>query len=292
MKNSINYTINIILLYSFLLLSCEETKISELTNIENDIVVYCILSPFLNEITVFITETENAIGVVYLSKNEQYFERIRKTTVQMSSENNIINIPFNTFDSDIGVFTLDAALFPIITGKTYYLNIKLNNEKEITSQVTIPDVINSKSISASYGNVFERFVIQWQDPQESRDFYTIRAQGKFFDEHNNISRTIGDISFSTRYLSDQSANETDRMLTIVSYPYSSDEEKFLGVNVSIVTLSIDYYEHLRILENSERFFDIELFDFSNPAPIALPTNINGGVGIFGAYNITRNEIDF
>ena len=287
MKNYINYTINIILLYSFLLLSCEETKISELTNIENDIVVNCILFPSISEITVFITETKNSVGIIPKNKDALYFERIRNAMVQMSSENDTINIPFDTFDEEyenenIGVFKADTSLFPIIAGKTYYLKVKLNNEKEITAQTTIPDAINSKSISSSYNNVSKRIIIQWQDSEESRDFYTISAQGKALNEsNNNTSHTIN-LTFSSDYLSDQSANETDRMLTVVSDSYET--ETFIGVNVSIVTLSIDYYEYLKIAGDEEFAF--------YPEPVALHTNIKGGVGVFGAYNITRSETDF
>ena len=290
MKNYINNTINIILLCSFLLLSCkDEIDVSEFTNIENDIIVNCILSPFLNEITVFITETENVIGIIPRNKNELYFERIRNAMVQMSSENDTINIPFDTFDEEnenenenIGVFKADTSLFPIIAGKTYYLKIKLNNEKEITAQTTIPDAINSKSISSSYNNGSKRIIIQWLDPEESRDFYTISAEGRALNESNNNTSYTVDLEFSSEYLSDQNANETDRMLTVVSDSYET--ETFIGVNVSIVTLSIDYYEYLKTVGD-------EGFSFF-PAPVALHTNIKGGVGIFGAYNITRSETDF
>ena len=288
MKNYINNTINIILLCSFLLLSCkDEIDVSEFTNIENDIVVNCILFPSISEITVFITETENAIGIIPRNKNELYFERIRNAMVQMSSENDTINIPFDTFDEEhengnIGVFKADTSLFPIIAGKTYYLKIKLNNEKEITAQTTIPDAINSKSISSSYNNVSKRIIIQWKDPEESRDFYTISAEGRALNESNNNTSYTVDLEFSSEYLSDQSANETDGMLTVVSDSYET--ETFIGVNVSIVTLSIDYYEYFKTVGD-------EGFSFF-PAPVALHTNIKGGVGVFGAYNITRSETDF
>ena len=275
-----------ILLYSFLSLSCkDEINVSKLTNIENDLVVNCILFPSINEITVFITETENAIGIIPKNKNELYFERIRNAMVQMSSENDTINIPFDTFDEEhknIGVFKADTSLFSIIVGKTYYLKIKINNEKEITAQTTIPDAINSKSISSSYNNVSNRIIIQWKDPEESRDFYTISARGEAINESNNNTSYTVDLAFSSEYLSDQSANETDRMLTVVSDSY--EEETFLGVDVSIIALSIDYYEYLKIVgDGGFAFF---------PAPVALHTNIKGGIGVFGAYNITRSETDF
>jgi Domain of unknown function (DUF4249) len=213
--------------------------------------------------------------------------------------------------------------FPIIAGKTYTLSVSAPNLPTATATCTIPktsliyqkdvDVIyngidsvanggtyiNGQLVSTSY-NLNKKYTVKIKDNPLEENFYSVAylsqkieqtkgSDGKIYTTPPlNLQETFSDI------ISDNKKNGTvlefiPLRISIGSTTNNNPNSKIISYKVSIFVAITDknFYLYNKAVSNSAGIYNDNPF----AEPVLAYTNINGGLGAFAGYNMTKIEID-
>lgn len=259
---------------AFVLVGCiEEVDPKKLGLKERLIVVNSLISPQSETLEVEVSWSRSVFGILPdYGTNEDI---ITTALVVLSNGTNSITL---TYDPDKFLYTEAATSFAIIEGETYELSVTVD-DKTVTASATVPQAVEASGFSITTGgNSAKRATVSWDDLAGQENFYRINtfllnANGEedtsiFFDSdeyHSDVNRDGATISArgETYFFGDVPAVVQAKALLI-----SCDENYFY------------YHRDYNLFENDDPFSEA----------VQSRSNIEGGVGIFAAYQLTETVI--
>ena len=180
--------------------------------------------------------------------------------------------------------------FMIENGKTYKLNVSSSGFPEIYAECTVPNVVvDEKNINVELGNElyngenYKYLNLSWKDFDSDNNYYSWSVVSNVNVEQNGKSQWYG-YRYSTYYQAD-------------TY---KDGQMLLGQgNIRIGGSNLPYtnksYVDVYMCNTDKTYFDYntsilrqqENRGAAIAEPIALRGNVQGGLGVFAAYNLTK-----
>ena len=277
-----------------LLAACEKEVTSlKLPGADSQLVVNAFISPQDTVLEVAVYESKPVIG----ERPGASDDLIRDATVTLSDGLKTVVLPLVTptrYLSGTAYRTRREAL-SIEAGKTYYLQVSTPDGRLVRAQCTVPappvPEIRFDSVvrTSEYGTgdyLDYTGTLHWQDPAGEENFYRVGAdlkyvwpdrQGELFEEWRPV--------YWDRYKA-TSFSDARRDGT----PFSSPGVDFF---VADHFHSVTLYAHL--LHTDRAYFEyhrtLRTNTGDNPfaEPMLLYSNVEGGLGVFAAYNRTTLE---
>ncbi|TDE14662.1 DUF4249 domain-containing protein [Dyadobacter psychrotolerans] len=300
-----------ILICCFLLSGCEsminDLDADKLPAVESRLAVECYLSPQENEIKVRVTQSQPLLGPA--SYEAVY---IKNATVVIAGDAGQITLPYN---DSLNTYVVSASQFKIEAGKKYNLSVS-DGKRSVKASCTVPAntaIVKSYSIEAVTtgprypGDSLIQAKMAWEDIRGEPNYYVLRGYAGIeqTDYAYNPSGGGGSIVrqrsknvFNSSYENFLYVDTNIDGITFNSpvFPISLYNRKFnyLDKDGKQQSVSSDpvlkevYFEILNMDENYYKFCKT-LKDNSNSdnpfvEPALIYTNIEGGLGCFGAYN--------
>ncbi len=277
------------------------------------IVAECFLSPQSPYIDVMVGESQPLFG------SSTSFPRIlTDAKVLLTGESSEIEIPF--VDS-LNAYRIAGSQFRIEPGKSYRMTISHQN-RMVTATCTVPSgepVIKSYSVDSVGSNmpgarVTAHIRTSWDDFEGVVNYYNVRGFVVIEDTRllydlatNRYSpyRIIDKLQLDHAYLNKQISDKNLDGITFESPTYKinlppSVELMYPDENGNMQTVETDpvlKQIHFEILNTDENYFRYhrslsESHNNDNPfvEPTLIYTNIEGGLGCFGAFNLGKLTI--
>ncbi|RCR68747.1 DUF4249 domain-containing protein [Larkinella punicea] len=302
---------SLFLLVSFLLSACnsliQDVDPDKLPKVDQKIVVQCYISPQDTLLRATVSQSRVVLGTNDNSVTNGH-------QVVLSEGSRSIELKFNP---SLSAFVADARQFPIEAGKTYRLKVQ-KGVQSVEAVCTVPQAIPLTTVkldSARLGNdrdgsLFWSYYIQasWQDPAGSVNMYRLAGDYEFLQvttstrpnqpPTQNSQQMINQLGFNednTDFLSDR--NRNGQMITSQrgylylnsqTYSYVSNGSVYTNSTISKRPIKINFYL-LNVDMNYHAYhhaLELQNDAVDNPfaEPALVPTNIQGGLGCFGAYN--------
>ncbi|WP_234735916.1 DUF4249 domain-containing protein [Tellurirhabdus bombi] len=210
-----------------------------------------------------------------------------------------------SFDEQAQRYSALAKSFPIQTGKNYRLQVNLNNQ-QVTSSCTVPaqvplSAVRVDSVEQLVGPNSKRWQYQirmdWQDPAGTRNFY--RTAGTYAYKilesitPSRLEETLlnGPIQFNRSEAFITDLKQDGQLLTSPKGDFAIQTAggrfpiRPLQIMASLLHTDANYYNYHLAIERRE---DTSGNPFAEP--VLIPSNIDGGLGCFGAYNRSQKTV--
>ncbi len=303
MKNII-----ILIIIALTISACEKIVDIKIDEKEKQIVANGILTPD----SLIKIQVSKSLSIL---EDEKYLQYLNSAEVKLYADGVFVE---NMAPSKDGIFissdTTDIA-------KTYSFDISYDKLQSIHAETKIPDLVEIASIdtaviqdgSDGYMQTFIDLTVNFSDPANVQNYYLIGVsyyEPIYDDQYINIIDSIeyftwissDDDIFGSDYnyfslngiegqvINDEMFNGNDYSLRVKLYPsYYSD--KAATYNVYFLSITKDLYLHISSYNKAQGVGD-------NPftQPVQVYSNIENGLGIFSAYNLSktsfRMSIDF
>ncbi len=260
-------------------ISCEEIFLKEVeveeAAVEHRLVVQAFISPQDSLIKVEVRYAEPAIGVVELDKESNSIAM--DATVTLQEGNTKVTLLLEDFKR---YYFIRKEAFPILAGKTYTLVVNVPDYLEAIATCTIPTsrVDTNKVKVIAKGDLQQSIALSWEDFSDETNYYSLFSLSMREDALGNLEmrRNSNSVGLYTDRLNDGGMIFSDSFVPSDVAAY--DGYKFYPLAL-LANVDYNYYEFHRTLK--AQTLDIE---FSGGIPQAIYTNIEGGFGIFAAYN--------
>jgi hypothetical protein len=195
-------------------------------------------------------------------------------------------------------FTANAATLPVVPGNTYFLEVSDAKGRKADASTTVPitqDVpleIDIDSAKARYGDYTEYFMtMKWQDTPGETNYYRVFAE--LISNQSGVgtySQPIyfEDFSFNISVYSDNrldGARFSSPRGFIFKPPYNPQQPVASTLYAYLLNTDEPYYRYHQSLTNN---YNVDGNPFAEP--VLLFSNVNGGLGVFAAYNRTTVAI--
>jgi hypothetical protein len=308
----------LIIAFSGLFAGCEnlvnDLDEDELPRVESKLTLSCYISPQLPLIDVKVTESQPLLGPA------QYEARvIGDANVVLSSESGQVRIPFN---DSLGIYRIDSSAFKIRPGQTYTLLVN-DAKRSVKATCTVPAKIPSSRLDVTIlpagfnSDSLLSIHTSWVDITGEKNYYSVTGvitqklrspTWNFETGEVNIDPKTGEIILQEQtYVSlTLSGPSNDNLFTDtnldgatfrgpelmwyfqkpqvqvyrdkngVAHSYS-DEARIDEIRMYVMNMDEHYYKFLRSVVGAS-----DNNPFVEPTPIY--TNVEGGLGCFGAFN--------
>jgi hypothetical protein len=270
MKNII-----LILLSSVLLISCEKEADIPLPETTPKLVVSCFISPDVDSALAFIQWSRPVFST---ENNDRPNDNLE---VSISNGN---TDAFFQYDVNMGQYVLPLSDYPLALGVEYTLRVKAPTGEEVSARTTIPievpAIVSATLDSSSYINDFgeevNEFIYKTTLTDNSQDFQYYRFI-YYNEEFWNPGESYTNIEGQS-YRDDESLVD-GKLYVEENITYYSYYGSFSNKTLAILNCSESYYRYHKTLQNQS---------FSNPfaEPTLVYSNVQGGLGAFGAYRMT------
>lgn len=272
--------------FFFLLLlastACRETVISTADiNIPVKLVVGCFISPQTDTLTASVTLSKP----LYTRTNTDTFENVTNANVQITDGSQTAVF---SYDSNRALYFLPSSQFDIAPGLTYSLVVTTPDGKRATATCTVPTAKNLNfSLTASeapnsvdeWGN-YGQVEARWTAPGDVERFY--RFNYALVTELTNTTEVSWQNTapfYNTQFLRDsESTNGLFRFRETFYLgfqdPWSSSTQRVEGLLQELDRNSYFYFSSLANQLNTAGGFG---------EPTVIYTNVEGGLGCFGAH---------
>jgi hypothetical protein len=262
------------------------------------LVVHSYISPQDTVLAVLVEAPRAILG------QQANFNRVSigNATVDLSDGTTTVRLPYVPKD---GLYRISPRSLPIIAGRTYTLSVVAPNYPAVRAQCTVPaQVVPTEiRIDSIVQSQFEQQRqitpvgrLVWQDPGGQPNFYRVTGYSTRivaipnYPGPNGTTRdtTLTQVS-SLRFdkpvaLATDQGRDGSRFISPTATPayfYTNQIERLLSLRFTMSLLTVD--------ENYYRYHDaVDLQDNSgdNPfsEPVLIPSNIQNGLGCFGAFN--------
>lgn len=269
----------------------------------------------------FISPQDSVIRVVVSQTNPLFSESPVTTNIVSDAQVSISNGTRSVilrYDSTSQLYVFRTRFFPIQGGMTYTLTVK-DSTRTATASTTVPNeraTIKSYEIDTAYttlyNNPFGRkdtvFTVKmtWNDLPGSTNYYRVRASlrstlsfyendaeqsratvNTYFNWEDNlgVNEFQNDVNRDGAVLSSPRGKTSIPPARIDAAPWGSYQtNKVVAFILILSTTNKEYYEYHQSVERSG--------NSDNPfvEPSLVYTNIQGGLGVFGACNSARLEV--
>ncbi len=280
-----------ILLFSFLLISCEKEIPFDDPGAEPRIVLGSYLSQNDDSILVELYSSQSI-----LSNDE--FQKLSGATVNAFENGTAIG---SLSEINPGIYSLP---FNPANGNQYLLDVSDNGLPDVSALTTIPEVIANPEVITSDIQVDDiypyRMNIQFDDDPSSRDYYQIILLYRQQDVSYDI---IFSFVTNSEILRNEEGDNSENEFYHFNNAIFSDD-LFNGNRVNIPIRTADYIEggelYLRLMKISEDYylyrntaisqFEIDGNPFSQP--VTIYSNVENGYGVFAGYNYQDFLLEF
>lgn len=254
---------------AMMILSCEEEVTPpQVENAEDKLVVNGLIAPSFDEINVQVSLSKSAFGVIDYDNSDII------TDAQVTITNGVTERTLD-YSASIEQYILSTDTYPIEEGVTYRIEVTADGIT-VFGEATVPRRILELESSKIVDNY--KVEVFWKDLSNETNYYRIVADGEseLGSEYRDPFFFDGD-----EFVSDK--NRDGQLLSAKGegYQYGNGYDR---VNLRIISCEENYFDYYEILVNYEGedpFAD----------PVRLPSNIEGGLGIFAAVQISEFTIE-
>jgi hypothetical protein len=308
-----------LLLIVCLLAGCDslrqEVNPDTLPTVLPKLVVGCFISP---QDTVLAASVTRSAPVLSAVATTGLTSPVTNATVTLSDGTTSLPLRYTVvyagtggYFSNIAYYRGNPKQFPIVAGRTYTLTVATPDGSRVSATCTVPLPIPIESIvldsgrtgsfdaNSDYLEYYAR--LRWRDPAGQTNYYRADGDSDFFNpgtisqpgkptrdtlyRNNGLWRHDGGYApVQTDASRDGEVLQSARA-TLAGYYQGNNGRVFRQpprpVTGYLLHTDVNYY---RYHEAFLRQYNNEDNPFAEPAPI--PTNIDGGLGCFGAYNRT------
>lgn len=196
------------------------------------------------------------------------------------------------YDEMINNYTVSASVFPIMAGKTYYLKVQTPDGKIAEANCAVPFSNNTSMQFLSLDSIIDQYQnkeyilrVNFTDIPNQQNYYRIYPvvklhnfdnQGIRYDIYQKMYFKYGDECIDDKDKDGQTFNLSLDYFTNVDPQYSNGDviDYF---KIYLMHADKEYYEFHKSISN---------YEGSNPfsEPTLIYSNMNGGYGVFAAYN--------
>lgn len=278
---------------------------------ESKLTVECYISPQSARLEAIVTQSQPLFGPA--NYDPQY---VKDARVFLSDGQNRVQLLY--VDSTTN-YTADSRELRIEAGKTYTLTVE-DGERSVKASCTVPlklPVITNLAVEKNYSGYGTDSVasvkFSWDDIKGESNFYAIRGYSVSeymtirYDGENSVpvpqryafkqEMYLGKALYNDINLDGITYNSPEYTIYLIPKGEVTYEDEngviksfynnadLSEVRVEVLHLDENYYRFFRSLENNR--------NQDNPfvEPTLIYTNIEGGLGCFGAYNMISKTVD-
>lgn len=264
-----NIFISIIILASLLMVSCEETVDNiDLPEVDKKLVLYSFITPGLNpdssEIFAHLSHSVPYFG----SDNDMYSTVVDSALIKLHYN----NLQYQFTESADDYYLHDSTVF-FDYGQTYRVTASADGYETVSAEITIPGpapsdikLISKKVVEHEWGKYFA-FELEFTDIPGVENFYLVdlcQKDGTYYNPY-----TI----YSENNLITDKGKDGKTIKIKAEADYFTGDKTF---RIWLMNLDKHTYEyHLKL----------SMSNYDNPfsEPVIPYTNIENGLGVFGAY---------
>lgn len=275
-----------------------EVDLARLNNEAAKLVVTCFLSPQDQVLAVKVTRTKSIVGQHQGASNDT---DVVDATVQLSEGGRSVRL---VYDAGQAYYRADVQKLPVIVGRTYALRVQTPANEQVTGFCTIPGPVPLACAtfdSLTEGQVQRYFVrVQWQDLPAQTNFYQItglfryvtncptceknptyqaREEAAYLHFDNLEGTLVNDYSHAGGTLISEPAFLNSTANGNDPQPGFRSQYKAATVVVNLLNIDRNYYQYQNAVVRQAE-------SKNNPfaEPVLILSNLQGGLGCFGAYN--------
>ncbi len=306
MRRIVKYSVWVVLIV--ISWSCEKIIDFNSDDVRAKMVINSVLCPD-DLLVVSLMESNSVLG-------DNTYTSLDDRTVQVFKDNSLIETLI--YGNNGNYFSEN--IYPTV-GESYDLKVLNNGEEELTAKATVPIPIEIISVDTEMvkNDTWVELFITFKDPVNAGNYYKLSLEEKIKKDHslvkgsaNNDSLVsykwidldqnaflssmgavpndgiVQDITFNKYYIfSDQIIDGKTFTLRVSTPIRLPDNNEPYSMVVNLQSLSEDYFYYLK----SKTLYDA-LSNNSFVEPIGIMSNINNGMGIFGAMAPSKKEIIF
>ncbi len=279
------YIVAITILFASCDKEVENVKLPETTP---KLVVYSYISPVDTIVSVSV-----AMSVPIFNNTGGTPQDITDATVIISDENGK-NAQL-IYNSTIKLYTIPASDFPIVAGETYFLKVSAN-DKIVDASCTVPlnnnnslQILSLDSNTNQYNEKEYTLRVKYKDTPNQKDYYRLCSvvklinnnQGELFTTYEKMN-----FEFGNELIDDNDKDGQTFSFKLKYYYYENEFSSLIDCfKIYLLETDKEYYEFHNSMKN---------YQGENPfsEPVLIYSNMNGGYGVFGAYNPYELIIDF
>ncbi len=229
----------------------------EIENIEDLLVVNAILNPKDSVYDVEVTLSNPSFGLLPQFDDEY----VRDAEVTITNGSSLGTFVYN---ENWRTYRLNSSDFPLLDGEIYQLTVRAGGREAVGDYNTVHQVATVESFQIRDDLSLQ---VQWQDIAGTKDYYSIQAflEREEVDFINRIP-----YFFDSGFISD--GNRDGTILREVGEGFDGTRSGD-SLSITIYRFNELYVDYFRVLENY-------VGDDPFSEPTQLPSNINGGLGIF------------
>ena len=251
---------------------CEDyaTKV-DMPKVEKKIVVQSFISPDDATVSALLTWSKPIIG----TKDWEEMEVILNATVIISDGVKSEILIWNLSEQ---LYEISTSVFPIEAGKKYYLTVSTPDGKQVRSSCEVPSSKNTTLVfNKNDTSIVEQLItvsFRYRDHEPGKSNY-FRLMGK-----NDLD--YSDFYGDGEYKADSDLDD-DNIFKFSFYFYGSNNPE--KAKAWLINCDYNYFQYHKTLQAAEYNYGI----FTEPSLIY--SNVEGGLGCFGAYNSYEIETD-
>ena len=258
------------------LLSCMQDADIKLPETDPKLVVSCFISPDVDSVMAYIDWSRP----VFSSEDvERPIDNLQVSISDGSSQ------AFFQYNFNIGQYVLSLAEYPLALGVEYTLRVKAPTGEEVVAQTTIPaelPLIESSTLDSSnymnnFGEEINEFIYKTTLLDNSSDFQYYRFI--FYNEDFWLPGKLY-TSIEGQSFSDDESLVDGKIYVEQNITYYGYNGAVSNKRLAVLNCSESYYRYHKTLQNQ---------NFGNPfaEPTIVYSNIEGGLGAFGAYRMVE-----
>ncbi len=270
------------------LTSCEDFFITEIDPpkqaVEKQLVVHSYLCPDFENVYVSVKYSKPIFGDNY---NDLIATPVENATVKITSQktNQTVSIPF---DKQNGSYIVNTKDFPLKEGETYLLSVSDVLGNKVNASCTIPEAIKTSirniklTQTSEEGYKYFQASFDIDDVPGQKNYYKAFAVIKYLLKNYNDSYSEGE--FSQEFLFSDLNNDGKTIHAKAMSEYGMRFDKIKSIKVTLYSIDENYYNYQKTINMQENLGE-------NPfaEPVVIVSNINNGLGVFGAYTVKIEE---
>ena len=268
------------------------------------LVVNCFLSPQDTVLAVKITRSQpvlgETVGFSYAGNS------VNDATVTLSEGSRSATLKF---DYRKGYYQAAISQLPIVTGRTYSIVVHTPAGERAEASCTVPELILLNDIlidtveTREYGLATKKYQarLRWRDPAGKPNYYQLAGDNEYIYQsqywssstpkippRDTLYKSQGNWHFDKESTSTDQGRDGQDLVSVrgrlaIGYSWTNGKQtpsRPVGrLNAYLLNVDENYYRYYDAIERQSRVIDNP---FAEPVPV--PSNIQGGLGCFSAYN--------
>ena len=255
------------------------------------LVVTCFLSPQDTVLAVKVTRSQPVLG-----ENTGFSTtgiNVPDATVRLSEGERTVMLAYN---ATLSFYGAGVQQLPVVAGRTYVLTVQTPAGEQAIGSCTIPGLVQPIGIAFDsltnnqFGRQVKRYFVRarWLDPAGQANYYQTTGAYRFVVRD---PKALGKEQFG--YLSVDNSNNglltdrntdgremvSERLFMNSVYYGNNSQNEITSVLINLLNTDQAYYQYQDAVARQSQVLGNP---FAEPVPI--PSNIQGALGCFGAYN--------